>query len=200
MPQPYPLFPGRLAHGLQVSTNASVDIVELVSGHEKRNTRLSKPRARYVLPGATRPVDEARTLLSFFHQQGGPLRAFLFDDPFDNTTAASAATVSANDVVIATGDGATTRFDLVSFAGRPIRFPVLSTFVVAVNGVALASNAYSFDDHQLNLSAAPAPGSTLSFGCRFLVLVRFADAEMSVTQVSAKAASHGDLRLMEVLA
>lgn len=200
MSQPYPLFPARLAHGLEVNATASVEIVELVSGHEKRNARQSKPKANYVLPGATRPVDEARLLLNFFHQQQGPLLPFLFDDPFDNTTAAATASITANDVNIALGDGQTTRFDLISFAGRPIRFPVLSTLIVAVGGTVLAANAFTFADYQLSLSAAPAAGETISFGCRYLVLVRFANAEMSITQVSAEAAAHGDLRLLEVLA
>lgn len=200
MSQSYPLFPGRLAHGLQVSTFSGVDVVDLVSGHEQRNARLSKPKASYVLPGATRPVDEARALLQFFHQQGGPLKPFLFDDPFDNSTAAAGAAVTAIDVSIGAGDGAKKTFDLVSFAGRPIRFPVFSTLKVAVDGVPLAASGFGFTEHQLSLRTPPPTGAVVSFGCRYLVLVRFANAEMSITQVSQEAASYQDLRLKEVLA
>ncbi|MGB7431459.1 MAG: DUF2460 domain-containing protein [Ahrensia sp.] len=199
MSQSYPLFPGRLAHGLQVSTFSGVDVVELVSGHENRNARLSRPKASYVLPGATRPVDEARALLHFFHRQGGPLKPFLFDDPFDNCTAAAGAPVTALDVTIGVGDGAKKKFDLVSFAGRPIRFPVLSTLTVAVDGTPLSASGFVFADQQLSLASAPPHGSVVSFGCRYLVLVRFASSEMSITQVSQEAASHEDLRLREVL-
>lgn len=200
MPEPYRLFPTRLSFGVQVGAVTSVDIVELASGHEKRNARLSKPKANYLLPGTTRPVDEARGLLNFFHQQGGPLKPFLFDDPFDSSTASTGAPVTHLDVNIGVGDGINKLFDFVSLAGRNIRFPLIETLVVAVDGIALNANTFTIENHRLSLVQAPLSGAVVSFGCRYQVLVRFVDSEISITQISSKAAIHGDLRFKEVLA
>lgn len=200
MSDSYRVFPARLAFGVQVGSITSVDIVELASGHEQRNARQSMPKATYILPGSRRPIDEMRSLLAFFHQQSGPLIPFLFDDPFDNSTASRGVAPTGHDIAIGIGDGATTSFALRSPAGRSISFPLADSLIVAVDNVHINETEFIRTGDTIELTTPPQAGETVSFGCRFRVLVRFVDAEMTITRMNAEAASHTDLRLMEVLA
>lgn len=200
MSDTYRVFPARLAFGVQVGSVTSVDIVELASGHEQRNARLSLPKATYILPGSSRPIDEMRSLLAFFHQQSGPLVPFLFDDPFDNSTASRGVAPTGHDIAIGVGDGTTTTFALRSPAGRPISFPQSDSLIVMVNNVQLSDTEFARTGDNIQLNTPPKADETVSFGCRFRVLVRFVDAEISITRMNAETANHTDLRLREVLA
>lgn len=192
-------FPARLALGVSGGPQRRVDIVALASGHEQRNATTARSRRRFILPGATRPIAQARQLLAFFEARGGPLHAFRFRDPMEPDTAAG-GTVTAADVAVGTGDGANIRFVLRTPSGHPIHRPRAGTLRVAVGGVVTAAVSHDPATAELVFQTPPAPGVAVTAGCEFDVPVRFDQPQLLLTHEAEGAVSHEELHLIEVLA
>ena len=182
-------FPLALAFGASGGPGRRVDVVELASGREHRNTAQSRMRRRYNAVTGVKSADDARTLSAFYEARGGMLHSFRFRDPVDSTAVGA---------VLGYGDGERTRFPLRKMYGeqeRPITHPVASTVVVRVD--------HSVVPHVLDggtvIIDAPAPGALVTASFTFDVPVRFATDQLVLSLDTYGAVSAADVPLVEVL-
>jgi uncharacterized protein (TIGR02217 family) len=176
------LLPLPFALGTSGGPERRVDIVALGSGAEARNTPWAHGRRRYDIGGAVRTLDELHELIAFFEARRGKLHGFRFRDPFDFKSCAPSLAVSATDQVLGEGDGEAVTFQLVKAYGagdatyvRPIAKPVEGSVLVAIDGEALAPDAFSVNATTgiVVLDDAPSEGAVVSAGFRFDTPVRF---------------------------
>jgi uncharacterized protein (TIGR02217 family) len=176
------LLPLPFALGASGGPERRVDIVTLGSGAEARNTPWAHGRRRYDIGGAVRTLDELHEMIAFFEARRGKLHGFRFRDPFDFKSCAPSQAVSATDQVLGEGDGEAVTFQLVKAYGtgdatyaRPIAKPVEGSVLVAIDGEALATDAFSVNATTgvVVLDAAPSEGAAVSAGFRFDTPVRF---------------------------
>lgn len=190
-------FPLHLAFGASGGPVRAVDIIELASGREVRNTAQSRSRRRYNAVTGVKSVADARTLSDFFEARSGRLHSFRFRDPLDFSSGAN--TPSATDQTLGTGDGAQTHFPLVKRYGdvvRPITRPVLDSVIVAVNGVSVPFTLHAFGIVEID---TPPTGAVVTAGFVFDVPVRF-DADGLVLSLRTHGAVNvTDVPLIEVL-
>jgi len=118
----------------------------------------------------------------FFEERRGRLHGFRWKDHADFKSCAPAATISALDQTIGTGDGATASFPLVKRYGtglrdymRPIVKPVSGTVIVAVNGVASLDHTVDHATGTIAFApgAVPPAGAAVTAGFEFDVPARF---------------------------
>lgn len=171
-------LPLPFALGASGGPERRVDIVALGSGAESRNTPWAHGRRRYDIGGAVRTLDQMHDLITFFEARRGKLHGFRFRDPFDFKSCAPSATPSPLDQVIGEGNGARVSFSLVKAYGdysRPITKPVSGSVAIAVDGVALATGAYTLaiDTGVLAFATAPDDGAVVTAGFLFDTPVRF---------------------------
>lgn len=120
--------------------------------------------------------DELRTLMGFYLEQQGAFSPFLFDDPTDDSTAATQGII--NTVAGGfTGDGTTKTFQLArSMPGftEPITAPN-QVGAVTVNGI--LTSGWSVDPATgiLTFAVAPAAGASVAAQFTYYFRVRFAD-------------------------
>ncbi|MEL6919597.1 MAG: TIGR02217 family protein [Pseudomonadota bacterium] len=195
------LFSPRRPLRPSVSSTFAVETVVLSSGAEHRNARTSSPRRTYRLPVGQRPLDELESIMAFFSARGGPLRAFRYRDPFLSDTALSGAGVTASDVSLGVGDGASVEFQLLRRDRVALRKPEANTVRVAVDGLEVAPGTDFTVDHltgQLAFANAPAAGAAVTAGCRFDMPVRFQNETLTMNQTNAGVGEIDDLLLIEV--
>jgi uncharacterized protein (TIGR02217 family) len=190
-------FPAALSAGSSGGPERRTEIVTLSNGFEERNSPWAQSRRRYDAGLGMRSLDDLAEVIAFFEARHGQLHAFRWKDWTDFKSCRPSAQPAAADQAIGTGDGAATSFGLrKAYASgaqtywRPIGKPVAGTVVVAVDGVALAPGTdFGVDDAvgQVQLTAAPAPGATVTAGFEFDVPVRF-DTDRITTSLSGFAA------------
>ena len=175
-------LPLPFALGASGGPERRVDIVALGSGAEARNTPWAHGRRRYDIGGAVRTLDQLHELIAFFEARRGKLHGFRFRDPFDFKSCAPSQAVSATDQALGEGDGEAVTFQLVRAYGagdaayaRPIAKPVAGSVLVAIDGEALAAEAFSVDAATgvITFIAPPAEGAIVTAGFLFDTPVRF---------------------------
>lgn len=184
-------FPLRLAFGASGGPVRAVDIVELASGREVRNTAQSRSRRRYNAVTGVKSVEDARALSDFFEARSGRLHSFRFRDPIDFRSGADAP--NNTDQVLGTGDGVQTHFQLIKRYGdvvRPITRPVADSVRVAVNGVSIPATLHSYGIVEIT---SPPTGVVITAGFTFDVPVRF-DADGLVLSLD----THGAVNVTDV--
>ena len=182
-------FPLTLAFGASGGPGRRVDVVELASGREHRNTAQSRMRRRYNAVTGVKSADDARVLAGFYEARGGMLHSFRFRDPVDSAAVGS---------VLGHGDGERMRFPLRKLYGeqvRPITHPVADTVVVRVD--------HSVVPHALDGGAVviepPEPGALVTASFTFDVPVRFDTDQLVLSLDTHGAVSVTDVPLVEVL-
>lgn len=173
----------------------STIVQETSSGHEFRVARQAQGRHRFRLSKALQTPAEAAAVKEFALGRRGSLHSFKLKDWSDYTTATdgiSAATIS--DVVIGTGTGSLTTFQLIKVydsAGaapyqRTISLPTTGSVLVSLDGV--ASTAFTVSaDGEVVMDAAPLAGQIVRAGCAFEVPVRFTASVDEWAQLQADA-------------
>lgn len=203
------LFPTAISFGATGGPERRNEIIALTSGREKRNARFSQSRHRYDVGTGLRSLDDLHEVIAFFEARRGSLHAFRFRDPFDHKSCRPGAVPSALDQNIGNGDGVIRRFRLVKAYGaddqaylRMIGKPVLPTLRVAVGGLAIASDAFTFDDAtgEVVFAEGAAPGSMLAVTCgyEFDVPVRFDTDRLEISLKAFKAGQIPSIPLIEV--
>jgi len=131
--------------------------------------------------------------------------AFRLRDPFDDSSGGMTGDPGFADQALGTGDGVTTRFDLVKRYGngeeaevRRITRPVAGSLRVGVGGVEQASGWSLIDGGTILFASAPAVGAAVSAGFRFDVPVRFAEDRLEVNRASFLAGEAPSVPLIEV--
>jgi uncharacterized protein (TIGR02217 family) len=204
-------FPLRVALGASGGPVRRTDIVNLSNGREQRNQRWRDSRRSYDAGSGIRSLTDLYAVLEFFEARRGQLYGFRFRDPVDWASCAPGGTVSAQDQVIGTGDGATAAFSLVKAyqdAGggwtRRIAKPVAGTVVVSVDGVEVSETAYSVDVTTgiVTFAAAHVPdaGALVQAGYEFDVPVRFDIDRIDVNLAHFDAGRIPSIPLTEILA
>lgn len=174
-------FPTAIAFAASGGPERKTEIVALGSGHEERNSRWADSRRRYNAGYGVKSLDDLHAVIAFFEERRGRLYGFRWRDRADWKSCAPGGTPSATDQAIATGDGATTAFQLMKTYGsvyapwtRTIAKPVAGSVVVAVDGVPLAGGwICDATTGVVTFALAPNAGAAITAGYEFDVPVRF---------------------------
>ncbi|MEL7027683.1 MAG: DUF2460 domain-containing protein [Pseudomonadota bacterium] len=187
------------------------EVVALGSGFEERNTPWAHSRRRYNAGYGLKSLQDIEAVIAFFEARRGRLYGFRWKDPFDFSSAALGASVSAADQSIGTGDGTQADFQLAkSYASgahayvRPIKKPVSGTVVIAVDGAAQTEGAdYSVDVTTGVVSfasgAEPGVGLAVTAGFEFDTAVRFDADALQINLAAFQAGDIPDIPLIEIL-
>jgi uncharacterized protein (TIGR02217 family) len=213
MPSSVPGYPCVSAPRTRTTVTASA------GGGERRNQEWEHPLHKFVLPEAVaRKWEIVQALLLHWRIMRGPWRSWPWRDPLDFASRDldrpnQVPTVSAADQLIGVGDGVTDSFQLVKTYvlgpetyTRPIYLPVLSSLLLAIDGVPVDPADYTVSRPggviQFNTAPAAAGGGDLQHitaGFLFDVEVRFeSDDAMEAILRAHRAAGFADLTLIEV--
>lgn len=185
-------------------------------GSERRNQEWEHPLHRFVLPEAiAREWSVVEELKKHWLITKGPYYSFAWRDPLDFSSTDLVVPNPATDPVpemdeqaLGTGDGFTDSFQLTKrytyesqTYDRTIHLPVLSTVVVADNGVLVDSSDYTVSRPGgiVTFDTPPLNGHALTAGFLFDVEVRFeADDIFEGILRTWQAGGFADLTLIEV--
>lgn len=174
---------GGSAFGTTIQTTAS--------GHEYRVARQSKARRRYRFVKSLLEAADWSDLIDFWHARRGHLHSFRFKDWADFSTASDGQSAPSNlDMVLGTGDGATTQFQLLKTYDasglnpytEAITLPVSGTVVVSVAGSGTTAFTVSTTTGIVTMNSAPSGGQVVRAGCYFDRNVRFDTANEWLAQ------------------
>ncbi len=199
----FPLDIGRRA---SVAPTFSTQTIEAQSGHEQRSSDWADARMQFDAGPGVRSDADLASLIAFFRARRGAARGFRFTDPYDHSSAPFDMPVSAIDQRIGTGDGTTTRFELVKHYGdgddpqtRRITRPVAGSVRVAVDGVEPTPGAWEMGELGAVLFDDPPPaGSIVTAGYLFDVPVRFATDSIEISAETWAAGEVPSVPLVEV--
>ncbi len=171
----------RVSYGARGGPERRVDIVELESGFEERNTPWAHSRRSYDISYGIRNIEDAYGIIEFFEARYGNLYGFRFKDWADYKSTNLTSAVTAIDQNLGTGDGVTTTFQLTKtyVSGprsytRDISKPVAGTVLIAVDGAPTVTGwAVDSSTGVVAFDVAPALGAVLRAGFEFDVPVRF---------------------------
>jgi uncharacterized protein (TIGR02217 family) len=187
MPAKVPGYP--CASAPRFKTTIQVD----AGGHEQSNQEWEHPLHRFTLPGAAgRDWGVIEALGKHWKVTRGPHRTWAWRDPLDKASIDLRIPderdedvidrLSATDQAIGTGDGFTDKFQLVKTYAvegetyeRPIYHPVLSTVLIAADGVLVSAADYTVSrlTGVVTFDVPPADGVEITAGYLFDVEVRF---------------------------
>ncbi|HUF88138.1 MAG TPA: DUF2460 domain-containing protein [Thermohalobaculum sp.] len=201
-------FSSAISFGSTGGVERRTEIISLVNGFEHRNTPWEQSRRRYDAGLGVKSLDDLAEVLSFYEARRGMLHGFRWKDWLDHKSGLPSAAPGLLDQAIGTGDGATTRFDLVKvympgaheFRRRIVK-PVTGTVQIGVDGAAQADGTdFSVDDTTgiVTFGVAPAPGSSVTAGFEFDVPVRFDTDEIAVNLAAFEAGEIPSIPVIEV--
>lgn len=200
-------FPVSIARGASGGPERRTDVVTTASGREERNSRWAASRRSYNVGFDVKTLNDIHTVVSFFEERRGRLRAFRFRDAADWKSCLPSAVPAATDQVIGTGDGVTAQFQLLKRYGsgatayvRVINAPVPGSVTVAVNGVTASDVTVDHATGSVRFAAGhvPAAGAVISAGFAFDVPVRFDTDRISINLSHFEAGEIPDIPLIEV--
>lgn len=194
------LFPLDIGRDAAVEAQTATAIASGAGGREQRNAEWAEVRLRFDAgPGLRSDADIGR-LLAFFRARQGPLRAFRFRDPLDDSSSGMTGTPSARDQMLGLGDGTRTHFPLVKHYGaasRRITRPVAGSVRIAVDGAETGQWTLA-DGGVVVFPTPPAAGAVVTAGFRFDVPVRFAEDRLEVSGATFLAGEAASVPLIEV--
>lgn len=203
------LFPVDIALNSEGGPTRRTDIVALVSGHEERNSPWAGSRRVFNAGYGVKSVADIENVIAFFEARHGRLFGFRFRDPFDFKSCRVAETPAPDDVLIGTGDGAETSFQLVKrYASgaasyeRPIKKPVAGSVRAAVDGAEQTETTdFTVDETSgvINFTSPPGAGLSITAGFLFDTPVRFDTDELRINLAAFEAGDIPSIPLIEVL-
>ena len=183
MPEEVPGYPCVSAPRFKTTIQVSA------GGGERTNQEWEHPLHRFVMPEGVRDWSVVLSLSKMWRITAGPAQSFAWRDPLDFSSGdlvvpnpAVDPVPTMTDQLLGEGTGFTDSYQLVktySYGGetyeRPIYLPVLSTVVVAVDGVLVNPSAYSVSrpGGVITFDTPPADNDTVTAGFLFDVEVRF---------------------------
>ncbi len=197
-------FPLNIGRAAEVQPAFSTAIVTTASGHEQRNANWANARLRYDVGPGIRAEADVHLLLDFFRARHGAARGFRFRDPLDHSSNAMTASPRANDILIGTGDGRTTRFALLKTYGgamgevRRITRPLADSVRVALNGQAQTSGWTLAAGGWIVFATPPVAGAAVTAGFLFDVPVRFETDRLDIAGHGPGAGELASVPLIEV--
>lgn len=198
-------FPLEIGLDAEVSATFSTEVVTTSSGHEQRNASWASGRLRFDAGPGVRSESDVQTLLDFFRARRGAAKAFRFADPFDHSSHLMTGAPAPADVMIGTGDGVQTEFELVKLYGggpdaerRRITRPRPGSLRLAVGGEEQATGWLLADKGVVSFDVAPTPGARITAGFLFDVPVRFESDRLDVSAHGFAAGAVPHVPLIEV--
>jgi uncharacterized protein (TIGR02217 family) len=199
-------FPAAISFGSSGGIERRTEVVELVSGHEERNSPWAHSRRRYDAGLGVRSLDDLAAVLAFFEARHGRLYGFRWKDWLDHKSCAPSAPPSATDqAMLARGGPAEWSLAKAYRDGggsylRPIRKPVPASVRVAVDGVELAPEAFTVDGAtgSVTLARAAAADETVTAGFEFDVPARFDTDLIEVNLAAFRAGEIPSIPIVEV--
>ncbi len=200
------LFPLDISLNAEGGPTRKTEIVTLVSGHEERNAQWASSRRSWNAGYGVKSMADIEKVTAFFEARRGRLYGFRFRDPFDHQSAPYGKAVTADDQLIATGDGATLSFALTklyenggaSYARR-IAKPVAGTARVAVDGVETAAFTEDETTGIVTFAVAPPAGAVITAGFLFDCPARFDSDALRINLAAFRAGDIPSIPLIEVL-
>ena len=201
-------FPASLSFGSVGGPMRRTDVVALANGFEERNTPWAHSRRRYDAGMAMRSLDDIETLIAFFEARRGQMYGFRWKDWADYKSCNASAGPHFDDLVIATGDGTKTVFQLTrpyhsgghSYT-RPISKPVVGSVLVGVGGTQVSEGTEFTVDYttgEITFTAPPGSGQDITAGFEFDVPVRFDTDRINISMASFQAGEVPDVPVIEV--
>jgi len=191
-------FPTDVSYGSRGGPGFNTNIVVTDGGSEERVARWQSAKRQYDVRYGIKSPDQMSKVKDFFLARTGALIGFRYKDwqDYDSTAKGhsyisdgSSVSVTNTDQQLGSGDGSTTRFQLIKRYNdglqtviRNITKPVAGTVVVALNGVN-QTTGWTVDTTTglITFTSAPALGVTVTAGFQFDTPVRFgADADKSL--------------------
>lgn len=164
-------FPTDIAYGSAGGPEFSTDVIELGSGHERRNQNWTYPRERWDVAYGINTQVKLRALIVFFYARRGRAHGFRFKNHDD---------YRATDQEIGVGDGSTTIFQLVKVYepgtyefSRRISKPVTGTVTVYIDSVETSAFTIDTTTGIVTMDAAPVSGENVTADFDFDVPARF---------------------------
>jgi uncharacterized protein (TIGR02217 family) len=199
------LFPVDIAFNSEGGPTRRTDIVTLVSGREERNSPHAQSRRSWNAGYGVKSMADIERVIAFFEARRGRLHAFRFRDPIDWKSCPLAQAPAPTDQSLGTGDGATTRFDLVktylsggASATRRIHKPVAGSVLAAVDGAG-APHVVDYAAGAIDFAAPPAAGAVVSAGYLFDVPARFNDDALRINLSAFRAGDIPSIAIIEVV-
>jgi uncharacterized protein (TIGR02217 family) len=199
-------FPASISFGSMGGIERRTEIVELVSGHEERNSPWAHSRRRYDAGLGVRSLDDLDSVLAFFEARRGRLYGFRWKDWLDHKSCAPSGQPAPTDQKLAAASLPTTRwtltktyFDPAGSYARPIAKPVAATVRVAVDGVELMPGAdfvVNPATGDVEMAVAPPIGAAVTAGFEFDVAVRF---DTDVIEVNLAAFEAGEIPSIPII-
>jgi uncharacterized protein (TIGR02217 family) len=199
-------FPAAISFGSSGGVERRTEIVELVSGHEERNSPWAHSRRRYDAGLGIRSLDDLDAVLAFFEARHGRLFGFRWKDWLDHKSCAPSGVPGPGDQAMLAGAGPA-EWRLAKAYGdgagtylRPIAKPVPGSVRVAVDGVELAPAAFAVNPATGAVTlASPAPaGAAVTAGFEFDVAVRFDTDLIEVNLAAFQAGEIPSIPVVEV--
>lgn len=201
-------FPANLSFGSVGGPVRHTDVVALANGFEERNTPWAHSRRRYDAGMAMRNLDDIEALIAFFEARRGQMYGFRWKDWADYKSCNASAGPDFDDVVIGTGDGSQTEFQLTRLYdsgghtySRPITKPVAGSILVGLDGTAQQDGTDLTVDVTTGIvtfNTAPAAGQPVTAGFEFDVPVRFDTDRINISMASFQAGEAPDVPVIEV--
>ena len=214
------LFPTDISYGSEGGPGFSTTIVQTDSGAEERVARWGAARRRYNVAYGVKTHADLASLVAFYVARSGPAFGFRFKDFHDRTTTLTGLSTALggvaptfSDVVLGTGDGTITVFQLIKrYEGGPapdvvrnLTKPVEGTVLVALNSVEQTEGpdfSVNTTTGRVTLTPAPGAGVVVSAGCNFDVPVRFGkevDGVLAMNIENFGTGSSLDIPLIEII-
>lgn len=199
-------FPDEISYGSKGGPKRLTQVVSLKSGFEERNQAWKHSRRKYDAASGIRGISHLHDVLDFWEARRGRLYGFRWKDWLDYKSSRGRNEPDDTDVILDTGDGATTTFQLAKRyedAGeeyaRPITKPVAGTVLVSLDNVSQASG-WSVDTTTgiVTFDVAPGVGVVVRAGFEFDVPVRFDDDELSLSADAFQAGSIPTINVIEI--
>lgn len=199
-------FPANISYGSRGGPRRLTQVVTLKSGFEERNQSWQHSRRKYDASVGLRNMSDLHEVLRFWEARRGQLYGFRWKDWADYKSNFGKATPMDTDVILDTGDGTNTTFQLVkryADAGeeyvRPISKPVVGTVVVSLDDVSQPTG-WTLDSTTgiITFASAPGNGVVVKAGFEFDVPARFDADELSISLDAFEAGTLPAIDVIEI--
>ncbi|WP_183954843.1 DUF2460 domain-containing protein [Sphingobium fontiphilum] len=198
-------FPLAIGREASVAPAFSTQVIESVSGHERRSSDWADARLSFDAGPGVRSEADIAALIAFFRARRGAARGFRFTDPYDDRSGDAGSAPSPVDQWLGVGDGVRTTYQLLRHYGlgaeaqqRRITRPVAGTIRVAIDGVEQHGGWSHEGLGVIAFDAAPGDGVVVTAGYRFDVPVRFAEDRLEINRATFAAGEAPSVPLVEI--
>ena len=203
-------FPIDISIGAVGGPMRKTEIVSLVSGHEKRNTKWADSRRNFNAGFGVKTIDDLQDVIAFFEERRGRLYGFRFRDPLDFRSCKPSQVITAQDQDIGVGDGVKASFQLQKLYGsapsgytRTINKPVVNTVLISVDGqLQTEGGDFTLDNTTGEVSflpaSLPAANTQITAGFEFDIPTRFETDEISININAFQAGEIPSIPLVEI--